>query len=182
MDYKDFTNRTRAYNGFVFYRKEVLDSVEIGDFNVIFTELCTRALSGDPIAQDVTAYFFNKGVPGFLKPNFDYYMRWQILAGANGNCFALEKLEFFLNSALNELVYNEEFLKQAMRKRNINADNALYVISNLLCEGIVDELKINPKDLIKINDQESLYSSAKNRVYLDALDKCVEKVAMFLLS
>ncbi|MBP3431984.1 MAG: hypothetical protein J6K39_03945 [Clostridia bacterium] len=182
MDYKDFTKRQEAFNKFVKYRKDVLNSVENGDFADVFTELCTKALSGNCIAQDCVAYFFNKGVPDLLAPNFEYYMSWQILAGANGNEFALEKMEFFLNSALEELIDDEEVLTEAMRRGNITKDNAIMVISNLLCEGMVDELKINPKNLVNISNTASLYTPEKNRVFLEALDDCLPDVADFLMS
>ena len=182
MDYKDFTKRSVAFDGFVAYRKELLDAVQVGDFFDLFTELCSRALAGDCIAQDCAAYFFNKGVPNVLAVNYEYYMSWQILAGANGNEFALEKLEFFLNSALDEIIYSEDVLSTAMQKGNLTKQNALMVISNLLCEGIVDQLKLNPKNLITINKTPSLYSPQKVRVFSDALDKCLLDVAKFLVS
>lgn len=182
MDYKDFTKRQTAFDGFVKYRREVLDSAENGAFTEVFTELCTRALAGDCIAQDCVAYFFNKGVPDFLAPNYDYYMSWQILAGANGNEFALEKLEFFLNLALEQILADEELLTLALKHKNITKDNALMVISNLLCEGIVDQLHLDPKNLIDIDKKAKPYTPEKNRVYTNALDDCLLDVAKFLIS
>lgn len=182
MDYRDFTDRTTAFNGFIKYRKEVLDSTESGKFSDTFTELCTRALSGDCIAQDCVAYFFNKGIPEFLMPNFENYMSWQILAGANGNEFALEKMEFFLNSALDAIIDDDEILRMAMLRKNITKNNALMVISNLICEGIVDELNIDPKKLINFKAKTSLYSPEKNRVFLSAMDRCLPNVVEFLVS
>lgn len=182
MDYKDFTSRNDAFNGFVKLRKEVLDSVDRGNFGDVFTELCTKALSGDCVAQDCVAYFFNKGIPNVLLPNFENYMSWQILAGANGNEFALEKMEFFLNSALYAIIDDEEILSAAFLKKNITKSNALMVISNLICEGIVDQLKINPKDLINFKAKASLYKPEKNRVFLNAMDECLPEVVDFLVS
>lgn len=183
MDYKDFTDRQTAYEGFIKYRKQLMDCVDNGNFFDEFTELCARAMDGDCIAQDCVAYFFNRGVPGILLKNYEYYMSWQILAGANGNMFALEKLEFFLNSALEAIVEDEEILSQAFYMKNITKDNALMVISNLLCEGIVDQLNLNPKNLIQFdNKKEVSYSPQLNRNYLDALDACLEDVVEFLES
>ena len=182
MDYRDFTKREDAYNGFVQYRKEVMDSINKGGFNDAFTELCTKALAGDCVAQDCVAYFFNKGVPDFLASNYDYYMSWQILAGANGNEFSLEKMEFFLNPAL-EIITNEpDILTMAMQRKNMPKDNALMVISNLLCEGIVDELGINPRNLIELQKKPQPYSPQKNRVYVDAMERSILNVARFLVS
>ena len=182
MDYKDFTSRQECFNGFVKYRKEILDADEHGDFVDAFTELCTKALTGNCVAQDCVAYFFSKGWGDKLAVNFEYYMSWEILAGANGNEFALEKIQFFLDPALNSIVYDEEILAQALRHGNITKSNALMVISNLLCEGIVDELKLNPKNLINITNTPSAYSPQKNRVFVNALEKCLPRVVDYLLS
>ena len=96
MDYKDFTSRKNAYETFVKIRRAVLESTSKGTFGDVFSDLYSDAMAGDCVAQDVVAYFFNKGIPDFLPVNYDLYMTWEILAGANGNEFALEKLEFFL--------------------------------------------------------------------------------------
>lgn len=182
MDYKDFTARAKAYDGFVFFRKEILDSVESGQFNEAFTELCARALAGDCVTQDVAAYFFKRGVPGLLVPNYDLYMSWQILAGANGNEFALEKLEFFLNLGLDEIIEDDDILSASLRKGNVTKDNAVVVISNLICEGIVDELKLDPKKLVEIPPKAVDYSPELNRKYSTALEKSLPKVIKFLIS
>ncbi len=189
MDYRDFTKRATAYDGFVKFRKDVLDNTEKGGFTESFTDLCANALAGNCIAQDCVAYFFKRGVPDpksetryLLPPNYDYYISWQILAGANGNEFALEKLEFFLNPALETIIDDEEILTRAMQKKNITKDNALMVISNLICEGIVDQLHIDPKKLIKIDNREVPYSAQRNRIYLDAMEDCLIDVVDFLIS
>lgn len=182
MDYQNFTKRQDAFDGFVKLRKTVNDSIDKGNFVDVFTDLCSTAMAGDCVAQDCVAYFFNRGVPKLLQPNYEYYMSWQILAGANGNEFALEKMEFFLNPALEPIVNDEELLHRALKRRNITKDNALMVISNLVCEGIVDELKINAKDLINVSNEPCVYSANRNRKYLDAMDKALPKVVEFLLS
>ena len=182
MDYQEFTPRDKAFAGFVKYRREILDAEEKGDFVNAFTELCTLAMSGDCVAQDCVAYFFNKGVPGQLAPNYEYYMSWQILAGANGNEFALEKMEFFLRTGVDAIVYEDEVIKTAMKRRNLNKDNAIVVIGNLICEGIVDQLKITPNNLIAISNKASTYSPEKYRVFTSALEDCLVAVAEYLMS
>ncbi len=182
MDYKDFTDRDAAYNGFIKLRKEILESAERGNFPDVFTDLCTRAMANDCVAQDVVAYFFNKGVPDLLLPNFENYMSWQILAGANGNEFSLEKMEFFLNPAIDDIVDDTEIIATALKRKNVTKDNALYVISNLICEGIVDELKIDAKQLVNFKQVASRYAPEKNRPFLTAMEKCLPKVVEFLVS
>lgn len=182
MDYRDFTERNKAFTEFVQIRRNVLDSIDTGNFGEVFTEVCTKALLNDCVAQDVVAYFFNKGVPDYLYPNYEYYMSWQILAGANGNEFALEKMEFFLKPALDYIVDDDEIIRTALIRRNINKRNALMVISNLICEGIVDELQLNPKNLIAVNSVTSVYSPEKNRPFATAMENCIPKVIEFLIS
>lgn len=182
MEYQNFTDRQTAYNKFLKLRKDVLDSLENGNFFDAFTEVCTSALSGDCVAQDVAAYFFNRGVPNFLQPNYDFYMSWQILAGANGNEFALEKMEFFLNNGIEAIINSEEILTTALRRKNITKDNALMMIANLICEGIVDQLKINPKNLIQISKTAVPYSPQKARVFSEALEQALPSVVGFLIS
>jgi len=182
LDYSEFTPRAVAFDGFVRYRRAVLEAEERGDFVNAFTELCTLAMSGDCIAQDCVAYFFNKGVPGQLMPNYEYYMSWQILAGANGNEFALEKMEFFLKLGIDAIVYDDEIIKSAMRRKNLNKNNAIVVIGNLICEGIVDQLKIDVKKLIEIPNKPSLFSPEKNRMFVSALENCLPDVAEYLMS
>lgn len=188
MDYKDFTKRDDAFKKFVSLRKKVLDAVDGDFFADAFADLCSDALAGDCVAQDVVAYFFNHGVQNpnssayLLPPNYDYYMSWSVLAGANGNEFALEKLEFFLNPALEAIVNDEEIITTALKRRNINKDNALMVIANLICESIVDQLNLQPKNLIDISSTPTLYSPQKNRVYAEAVGKSMQDVARFLIS
>jgi len=182
MDYREFTPRKEAFDGFVKYRRDVLDSGDRGNFSDAFVELCTKAMSGDAIAQDCVAYFFNKGFPDALKPNYEYYMSWQILAGANGNEFALEKLEFFLKPAMDAIFAEDDILKAAMKAGNINKDNAISVIANLICEGIVDELKIKPRELIDIKKDALPYSPERNRVFVNALENCLPNVVDYLVS
>ncbi len=182
MDYKDFTERQKAFDKFVKYRREIYDSIDKGDFFDEFTELCEKALSGDCVAQDCVAYFFKKGVPEYLLPNFELYMSWQILAGANGNEFAIEKMEFFLQPALNAIIYDEQILQAALRRKNVTKENALMVISNLICEGIADELALDPKKLIHMGNAASEYSPEKNRTYISAMENCLPNVIRYLMT
>ena len=182
MDYKDFTKRDIAFAKFVKYRREVLDSIDKGNFDDAFTDLCTKAMTGNAVAQDCVAYFFNVGVPELLHPNYDYYMSWELLAGANGNEFALEKLQFFLNLALDEIIDDEEVLTQAMIRKNITKENAIMMISNVLCEGVVDELQLDPKNLINIENKTVAYSPQLARKFSNALEECFENVVSFLVS
>ena len=133
LDYKDFTLKDEAYAKFLQYRKQIIDNADNGEFNDAFLEVSARAIDGDCVAQDCIAYFFKRGFDDF-KPNYEYYMSWEVLAAANGNEFAIEKLQFFLDVAVNTIIYDRQILKTAMLRKNINKTNAISVISNLICE------------------------------------------------
>ena len=180
MNYENFVKRDDAYKKFVKQRKLVIDSVQKGNFADVFSNLCADALEGDSVAEDCVAYFFNKGISNILQPNYEFYMFWQILAGANGNEFALEKIEFFLNSALEQIVEDTELVANAMRKQKMDASNALMVISNILCEAIIDHLNFDAVDFVKVKDEPSLYSTEKNRPFVDALNAGLVDVVNFL--
>ena len=181
MDYKKFINKDKGYDGFIKYRRMVIDASERGKFDEVFTDIGTKALEGDAIAQDVMAYFYNKGLPGFLKSNYELYLSWQILSSANGNCFAMEKTEFIIKFALDSIFDSDAVLKQAILRGNINKDNAIYVITNLICESMVDILKINAKDLV-LQQGEMKFSQEVNRRFVLAMERSVPVVVNFLVS
>ena len=181
MDYKKFINKDKGYDGFIKYRRMVIDASEKGKFDEVFTDIGTKALEGDAIAQDVMAYFYNKGLPNFLKPNYELYLSWQILSSANGNCFAMEKTEFIIKFALDSIFDSDAVLKQAILRGNINKDNAIYVVTNLICESMVDILKINAKDLV-LQQGEMKFSQEVNRRFVLAMERSVPVVVNFLVS
>lgn len=181
MDYKKFINKDKGYDGFIKYRRMVIDASEKGKFDEVFTDIGTKALEGDAIAQDVMAYFYNKGLPNFLKPNYELYLSWQILSSANGNCFAMEKTEFIIKFALDSIFDSDAVLKQAILRGNIDKDNALYVVTNLICESMVDILKINAKGLV-LQQGEMKFSQEVNRRFVLAMERSVPVVVNFLVS
>lgn len=181
MDYKDFTPREKAYKGFLEYRKQIIDDADNGEFNDSFLDVAAKAIDGDCVAQDCIAYFFSRGFDDF-KPNYEYYMSWEVLAAANGNEFAIEKLQFFLDVALNTIIYEKDILKTAMLRKNLNKENAIVIISNLICEGIVDELGLDPKNLTDVTKGGEAYSAAVNRRFVNAMENCLPRVVDFLVS
>ena len=134
----------------------------------------TLAMDGNAIAQDVMSYYYKDGVKKYIPENYDLYMQWAILAAANGNEFTIEKLQFFLNYAFDEIV-NSAKLPQILAKNGIDETNYIYVLGNLLCEGIVDEMQITAKKLVEMQGQTSKYSPEKLREYKRALDKAFQK-------
>ena len=182
MDYNEFIPKNIAYDYFVELRRTGFNLLDesTNKFVDYFTDLCEKSVENNCIAQDFIAYCYKTGVDGVLPENYEKYMSYQILAGANGNCFALEKLEFFLRAGIDKIMENTEVIKKAVRLNNINSQNGIAVISNILCEGIADELKITPEKLIKGKDSLSKYTEQKYRVYTRAMQNAIPKVLEYL--
>lgn len=153
------------------YKKSFLD---------MFAEVGSLAMEGNAIAQDVMSYYYKNGVKDLLPENYDLYMQWAILAAANGNEFTIEKLQFFLNYAFQEIVDNNK-LQQIIDKNEIDQQNYVFVLGNLLCEGIVDELEITAKKLVDTPNKEVKYTPEKLRSYKRALDRAMPKILDYLL-
>ena len=146
----------------------------------MFTEVGSLAMEGNCIAQDVMSYYYKNGVPGAVPENYDLYMQWAILAAANGNEFAIEKLQFFLNYAFDTIADNPN-LPDILARNNIDEENYVFVLGNLLCEGLVDDLQITTKKLVDAQNKESKYAPDKLRDYRRALDRALPKVLNFLM-
>ena len=186
MEYNDFIRRKDAYNSFKELRKILNGSIASPkdwkkSFKEMFDEVGVLAMENNSIAQDVMSYYYKDGVDGIIDENYDQYMQWAILAGANGNEFAIEKLQFYLNYAMQEITDNEQ-LGKIMLINGINENNYLYILGNLLCEGVVDELGISPKKLVSEPPRKQEYSLERLRVYRSALDKALPRVLEYLLS
>lgn len=185
MEYKDFVYKVDAYNGFVELRRTLNELLEKSEdrskFEDAWTEVGALAMSGNPIAQDIVAYYYKDGINGFLPENYDLFMKWSILAAANGNEFAIEKLQFFLNYAFQELI-TEENLQKILSRNEIDENNYFYVIGNLLCEGLVDEMHINAKDLVEEKSGIVKYTPERLRVYKRELEKALPRILDYLLA
>lgn len=185
MEPQYFIKKNDAYSGFTQLREVLNDSLEnphkyTKSFIDMFVDVGTLAMEGNCIAQDLMAYYYKNGVKGYIPENFDLYMRWEILAAANGNEFAIEKLQFFLNYAFDTIADNPN-LSQILYQNDIDEKNYVHVLGNLLCEGIVDDLQITTKKLIDDQNKESKYSPEKLRELQRALDRALPNVLNFLM-
>ena len=186
MDKNDFITKKDAFEGFTKLRQILNDCLQNPksykkSFLDMITDVGTLAMDGNAIAQDVKSYYYKDGVKGFIPENYDLYMQWAILAAANGNEFAIEKLQFFLNYAFEEIVSSDK-LPQIIGANDIDETNYVYILGNLLCEGIVDEMGITAKKLVEAQSKTSKYTPEKLREYTRALDKALPKVLNYLLS
>lgn len=186
MEYKDFVYKEDSYTAFVQMRKtlnEIIANPEDYNksFDDVFAEIGALAMDGNAIAQDLMSYYYKNGVEGHIPENYDQYMKWAILAGANGNEFALEKLQFFLNYGLTELVSDESKIQRILNRNGITEENYIYILGNLLCEGLVDSLHITAKDLVEEKPKVVHYTPEKLRGYKREIDKVIPKVMEYLL-
>ncbi len=186
MEKENFITKQDAFAGFKKLRTVLNDCIEHPQeyrksFIDMLTEVGTLAMDGNAIAQDVMSYYYKDGVDGAVPENYDLYMQWAILAAANGNEFTIEKLQFFLGYAFEEIVASEK-LPLILSRNGITEKNYVYVLGNLLCEGIVDELEITAKKLVEAGNTTSKFTPEKLRSYRRALDNALPKVLNFLLA
>ncbi|MEG1751738.1 MAG: hypothetical protein RR140_02005 [Clostridia bacterium] len=118
------------------------------NFADFFTELSVDAMENDPVAQDFLGWLFKHGVQGYLPENFETSQKWFILAGSNGNSFSLDRLMIYLNYAIDEIVYNDDF-GLIKGKNNLNSENYVIVLGKYVCDGIADKLGLDAKLLAK---------------------------------
>ncbi|MDD2445499.1 MAG: hypothetical protein PHX09_01665 [Clostridia bacterium] len=113
-----------------------------------YNDVCLDAAKNDPIAQDYLSYIFKKGLESVIPVNFDKSMKWQILAAANGNQFAIDKLALFLSHALNEIMMAND-IGYIIARNELSEQNFNYIVGRLVCEAIADELQLNAERMIK---------------------------------
>ena len=109
MEKEDFITKKDAFEGFTNLREVLNDCLEnprkySKSFLDMFTDVGTLAMDGNAIAQDLMGYYYKEGVKNYIPENYDLYMQWEILSAANGNEYAIQKLQFFLNYAFSEII------------------------------------------------------------------------------
>lgn len=152
-----------------------VDNVTIDAFN----DICIKAADNDPIAQDYLAYIFKKGLGNVIPVNYEKYMQWQILACANGNQFALEKMSLFLSYALNEILFADDFSHIATRN-DLTESNYNYIVGRLICEAMADELNLDPKRLISESISHKEFDAKIMHVFDKARNYSIPKILNYL--
>lgn len=173
-----------AFEKFTEMRKEVNDCVEKTPekFNDVFDELKFKALYGSPVAMDVLAYFYKTGIPKHLPENYNRYISWQFLAAGRGNKFAIDKLQFLISGACDQIAEHEEFAEMVY-KNDITEDNVMHVLGKALCKILVgDFLKAFPIDLVKMDDMYEPYSQEAFINLRKMIEQAVPVTCEFLLS
>lgn len=143
-----------------------------------YEELCADAAGGDPIAEDILAEWFRNGNQ-VVPENLEMSMQWLILAGANGNKFSLDRLKLHFGFAFDKIIDLNDFGNIAY-KYDINENNYQYVLGKLICDGVVDELKIDPLALAKQKPTYLGFSGIIMRKFDRAINKSLEMVIEYL--
>lgn len=182
MKYQDFYERKKGMEEFKILRNKLTDSIESPrgeSFLSLFNKLKEGAYKGDVVAQDVVAYFYRDGAGRYLGEDYLKYMKWEILSGANGNCFAIDKLQFFMGYAYDTIVDHEDFGLMKYRCK-IDEYNYIFVIGQKICEQLVKELNIDEKELYESRDQFSPYRPEHFRDLRRAVDKALPTVIEYM--
>ena len=143
-----------------------------------YDNLCADAASGDPIAEDLLAEWFRNGNQ-VVPENIDMSMRWLILAGANGNKYSLDRLKLHFGFAFDSIISLNDFPIFA-HKFDINQYNYQYVLGKLLCDAVVDDMKINALELAKQKPTSLPFSSVVLRSFDRSITRAVDVVVAYL--
>ncbi len=179
MEREQFISRKEAYNGFIEWRKKLNNaqnsfSSEEG-FSALFEEAVQMAGDGDAVMQDVVAYYYKSGVFRRLDEDYKKYMEWEILSAAAGNEFAIEKLQFFLGYAYDQIVESPDFPK-IKYYNGIDEYNYIAIIGQQICEALAEKLGLDAKTLSKTKDIYQPYQPEYFRDYRKAVDEVINKV------
>ena len=146
--------------------------------NEEYEELCADAAGGDVVAQDFLSYWFKNGSE-VVPENIEMAMKWQILAGANGNKLSIEKMFVLFNGAYDLIVYLKDF-ETIADKLQIGRENYQYILGRLLCEAIVDDLHINALELAQEERTKLEFNEQSMRKFDRAIQRATDKVVEYL--
>ena len=133
------------------YAKRNKGSKESSEYDDAVYNITSNAVF-DPGAQDFLGFCYKKGFYDFCVMNYEKYMKWTILAAANGNAFSLSKLQIFLTTAI-DYVMEVEDQKVILEFFDINSANYMILLSKMLCENIVEIMNISSEQLIKLPEK-----------------------------
>ena len=120
----------------------------------------TSKATDEPIFQDFLGYAYKKGTYDFCLMNFEKYLKWTILAGANGNGFSLSKLQLFFNSQI-EYILSQEGQQYIIDLLMLSFDEYVLFLTKKLCMNIVEDLNLTPVELFK---EDEVYVEQNDRL------------------
>ncbi len=172
---KKLIEREKTFNGFIEARREINSSVDGYAFPAVFESYKKKAAEGDVVAQDVLAYYYKEGVRGYLRENYSKYLKWEILSGANGNSFAIEKLQFLFGYAYDYLVGHEDFA-YIKYLNDIDEYNYIPVMGQFICAKLVEKMELDEKSLALEREQGDPYRAEVYRDVRKAIDEILDYV------
>lgn len=179
MDREDFVSREKSSKEFRAWRAKlnnIQDNYTLEEnFETLFAQVIKKAGEGDVIMQDVAAYYYKEGVARWLDEDYKKYMNWEILAAAGGNETAIEKLQFFMSYAYDQIIESEVF-PQIKYYNKIDEYNYIYIIGQRLCEELASELGLNCDELAKQKDDFVPYAPEHFRDYRRSVDRIIPVV------
>lgn len=143
-----------------------------------YEKLCEDAAGGDVVAQDFLSYWFKNGSE-VVPENIEMAMKWQILAGANGNKLSIEKMFVLFNGAYDLIVYLRDFDEIADRF-TITKSNYQYILGKLLCDAVVDDMHINALELAQTERTKLEFNEYSMRKFDKAIQRATDKVIEYL--
>lgn len=133
------------------YAKRNRGTKESNEYDDAVYNVTSNAIS-DPGAQDFLGFCYKKGFYDFCVMNYEKYMKWTILAAANGNAFSISKLQVFLTTAIDHIMQVED-QKVIVDFLDISGDNYMMLLSKMVCENIVKIMNITSEQLIKLPEK-----------------------------
>lgn len=179
-----YTEYDVALAGFTEMRKKVNDCIEKNpeNFAQLFEEIKEKALYGSVVAMDVLAYYYKTGIPKLLPENYNRYLAWEFLSAGRGNKLAIEKLQFLIGVACEQISDHEEF-DEMIFKNDITDENVLHVLGKAVCKIMTrDFLKAFPIDLVKLPDEHQPYTQEAFINLRKMIDDSIPKTIEYLLS
>ena len=173
-----------AFDKFTELRKKVNDCVDNSPekFDELWEDIKQQALYGSVVAMDILAYYYKTGITNLLPENYKRYLDWEFLSAGRGNKFAIDKLQFLIGSACEEISDNEEF-GEMIYKNDITEENAVHVLGKAVCKILVrDFLKAYPVDLVQLEDDYQPYTQEAFVNLRKMIDDSVPGTIKFLLS
>ena len=183
MARKAFIEYQEALDGFTKIRKEMngyIDDGKIEEAKNMFNALKYYAANEEPIAMDVLAYYYKTGIKDVVKENYMKYIKWELIAAARGNELAIEKVQFLIGYACDQIVDSDDYDEIAY-KNDIDEYNILYVIGKNLSKILVkDYLKAFPIDLIQEEDEGKPFNQEDFIILRKMIDEAVPKTIEFM--
>lgn len=176
QEYQDDFLKLRAKYDKKIFKKGSLEAEDI--LAEAYIDVCADAAGGDVVSQDLLSYWFKRGNLA-LPENIELSMKWQFLAGANGNKFSIDKFQLFFSYSYDTIIFSD-LLKDVQAIFDINAKNYQYLFGELFCKEIVKDLGIDALSLSKEKLTKIEFNTESMQKFTASLNRAVPKVVDYL--